>query len=194
MEIGVKEIELIVQQVIQNMDRGASPNPLKSSVGKGNLGVFELVDDAVAAAHAYKIGESPTVCNCRKLFDHSFFVIIVPPCASELNFPGTAHLRKAERKGGKRKVVLRVARIKNCLWKIPLQLHGIKELRCRSGYIQIIGNIVTRVRAQLLKGCSIGVAQRSNVQLHEYGRTNQRNKKTGAIPCFAKPDKPAFPL
>jgi len=51
MEIGVKEIELIVQQVIQNMDRGTSPDLLKSSGGKGDLGVFELVDDAVAAAH-----------------------------------------------------------------------------------------------------------------------------------------------
>ncbi|MDF2631508.1 MAG: hypothetical protein K0Q85_104 [Caproiciproducens sp.] len=40
MEIGVKEIELIVQQVIQNMDRSASPAPLRSSVGKGDLGVL----------------------------------------------------------------------------------------------------------------------------------------------------------
>ena len=51
MEIGIKEIELIVQQVIQNMDRSVSLATLVSLNGKGELGVFKSVEDAIAAAH-----------------------------------------------------------------------------------------------------------------------------------------------
>lgn len=51
MEIGIKEIELIVQQVIQNMDRPVPPPHLNSFLGRGEMGVFESVEDAVNAAH-----------------------------------------------------------------------------------------------------------------------------------------------
>ena len=53
MEIGAKEIELIVQQVIANISaNGSLQTNTRKTDDKGDYGVFEHIEDAIDAAHS----------------------------------------------------------------------------------------------------------------------------------------------